>query len=38
MVVPYKRVWGTVRKERTLTTATIGLLSLTQGKQPLISN
>ena len=38
MVVPYKRVWATVRKERTPMTATIGLPSLTQEKQPLISN
>ena len=38
MIVPYKRVWATVWKERTPMTATIGLLSLTQEKQPLISN
>ena len=28
MVVPYKRVWATVRKERTPMTATIGYLLL----------
>ena len=38
MVVPYKRVWATVWKERTPMTGTIGLLSPTQEKQPLISN